>query len=119
MKKKIIILTLSLVSCLATATSRPIMIRARSTFQHTRMRMPSARHISADYENGIITLNISAYTGNVQVYVYDLDGSIVAYDYTTISGNGSLTINVGNMLEGDYIISVVLDNDTYSGEFQV
>lgn len=81
--------------------------------------MPSATHISADYDNGIITLNISAYTGNVQVYVYDSNGNVVAYDCTVISGSSTLTIEVGNLTEGEYTLYVVLDNASYNGQVQV
>lgn len=108
---------LSLVCCFTTAASRPVKLLAK-TFQHTRMRMPSATCVSADYDDGIITLSISAYTGNVQVYVYDSNGNIVAYACSAISGSGTLNINVDYLTEGDYTLSIALDNGTYSGKFQ-
>lgn len=117
MKKKILILFLLLASGMMPAMSRPIMIRARSTFQHRRLRAPSATRVSADYENGKLTLNVSAYTGNVQIYVSDSQGNVVGYTISSIVNGGAVTLDIGNLKEGYYTLDVVLGNATYVGQF--
>lgn len=119
MKRNLIILLLLIVSC-STTIARPIsMKRMGLALQHGSMRMPSATQVSADYDNDIITINISAYTGNVQVYVYDSNGSVVAYDCSSISGSGTLNIDVNSLEGGNYSLYIVLGSVTYYGEFQV
>lgn len=106
MKKKILILLLLLASGISPIISRPIMIRARSTFQHRRMRVPSATRLSADYENGKLTLNVSAYTGNVQVYVSDSQGNVIGYTMASIVNGGIVTLDLGVIEEGSYTLDV-------------
>lgn len=106
MKKKILILFLLLASGISPIISRPIMIRARSTFQHRRMRVPSATRLSADYENGKLTLNVSAYTGNVQVYVSDSQGNVEGYTMASIVNGGIFTLDLGVIEEGSYTLDV-------------
>lgn len=117
MKKKILILLMLLASGISPIISRPIMIRARSTFQHRRMRAPSATRVSADYETGKLTLNVSAYTGNVQVYVSDSQGNVVGYTMNSVVNGGSVYLDLGTLDEGGYTLDVVLRNATYVGQF--
>lgn len=105
----------TLIPCTATG----IDIRKEGTVQHGGARMPSITRVVADYENGVVTLKVTRYTGGIQVYVYDSNGSVVAYDYSALYGSSTLSINVGNLPEADYTLSIVLDNATYCGEFHV
>lgn len=106
MKKKILILFLLLASGMTPAMSRPIMIRARSTFQHRRLRAPSATRVSADYETGKLTLKVSAYTGNVQVYVSDSQGNVIGYTMASIVNGGIVTLDLGVIEKGSYTLDV-------------
>ena len=81
------------------------------------MRMPSATQVAADYEDRVVTVGISRYTGNVQVYVYDANGIVVGYTVSSISGSGTVTLDTSNLPQGDYTLCIILDNATYSGEF--
>lgn len=92
-------------------------LKREAKFPKSGVRMPSVTRVTADYDAGIITLQVTGYTGSIQVYVYDSNGNVVSYDCSVISGRGAFSINVDNLTEGDYILSIVLDNATYNGEF--
>ncbi len=46
-------------------------IQKKGTTQHGGMRTPSITCVSADYENGLITVDVKGYTGGIQVLVSD------------------------------------------------
>ena len=114
--KKLLILLLVLVTLIPSSASA-IDIRKEGTIHQGGTRMPSITRASADYENGVVTVDISRYTGNVQVYVYDANGIAVDYTVSTISGIGTVALDAGILSEGEYTLYIVLDNTTYSGEF--
>lgn len=99
--------------------SRPIMIRYRQLFQTTRMRLPSATRVAADYENGMLTLNFTTYTGKVMVSVSDSQGKIVKSAITAVKGNGVFTMDLTSLSAGTYTLSVVLGNGEYYGDFDI
>ena len=76
--KKLLILLLLFVTFIP-GYAFGIDIRKEGTVQHGGMRMPSIERVSADYENGIITIAVKGYTGGVQVLVSDSQGNIVGY----------------------------------------
>lgn len=94
------------------------MKRMTLAFQHGSMRMPSATHIAADYENDVLTLNVSDYTGSIQVYVCDSQGNIIGHTVSFVTSNGVMTLDLGNLAKDCYTISIVLDNATYYGQFE-
>lgn len=91
-------------------------ILKETTTHHGGMRMPSVTQVAADYEDGVITVDISRYTGSVQVYVYDTNSIVVGYNVSTISGSGTVTLDTSNLPQGDYTLCIILDNATYSGD---
>lgn len=100
------------------ACPRPITLMARSTFQHRRMRMPSKTHVTADYEDGVLVLHFFAYTGNVQIYVYDSSKNLVVYECGYVSDSCIIIANIeSGTTQEDYILDVALDNVAYSGQF--
>lgn len=109
------LMLVTFVPCNATS----IDIRTEGNVQHGGMRMPSIMRISADYENGLINVGISRYSGSVQVYIYDVNGLVVGYTAATISEEGSVKINVGDLSQGNYSLRIVLDNATYSGDLSI
>lgn len=119
MKKKILILMLLVASNISPVISRPIMIRYRQLFQTTRMRLPSATRVAADYENGMLTLNFTTYTGKVMVSVSDSQGKIVKSAITAVKGNGVFTMDLTSLSAGTYTLSVVLGNGEYYGDFDI
>lgn len=81
--------------------------------------MPSITQVRADYDGNDITVNIQRYTGAAYIYIYDVNGNIVGTTLTDIDVDGTFTIDVANLKEGIYTISVVLTNATYEGNFEV
>jgi hypothetical protein len=117
MKKTIILILLSVFG-MSFAYPRHISFKQREyAFQHRRARVPSFTRVSADYEDGKITLDVTGYTGNVQVYVSDSQGNVVGYTMSTIVNGGAVTLDIGNLKEGYYTLDVVLDNAAYVGQF--
>ena len=96
-----------------------INVKREATTSKGGMRMPSATQIAADYDDGVITVDVSRYTGTVQLYVYDANNTVVGYAVDTISGSGTVTMNIGEMPQGTYRLCIVLDNATYSGDFSI
>lgn len=94
-------------------------IRKESTVQHGGMRMPSIERVSADYENGLITIAVKGYTGGVQVFVSDSQGNNIGYAISSIANEGSVSMDLDTLDEGSYSLKIVLDNATYHGQFYV
>ena len=117
MKKIILFLLMLLVISPCQATG--INVKREATTSKGGMRMPSATQIAADYDDGVITVDVSRYTGTVQLYVYDANNTIVNYAIATISGSGTVTMSVDNIPEGDYTLYIVLGNATYNGKFTI
>lgn len=117
MKKIILFLLMLLVISPCQATG--INVKREATTSKGSMRMPSATQVAADYEDRVVTVGISRYTGNVQVYVYDANVIVVGYTVSSISGSGTVTLDTSNLPQGDYTLCIILDNATYSGEFLI
>lgn len=96
-----------------------INVKREATTSKGGMRMPSATQIAADYDDGVITVDVSRYIGTVQLYVYDANNTVVGYAVDTISGSGIVTMNIGDTPQGTYRLCIVLDNATYSGDFSI
>ena len=94
-------------------------IRKEITVQHGGMRMPSIERVSADYENGLITIAVKGYTGGVQVFVSDSQGNNIGYAISSIANEGSVSMDLDTLDEGSYSLKIVLDNATYHGQFYV
>lgn len=83
------------------------------------MRVPPTALISADYDEGEIAINISNFTGSAQAHLYDSNGNVVGNDSAEFMYDGTLTIEVGDLPNGNYTLNVVLGDITFYGEFQV
>lgn len=116
--KKLIALLLMFVT-LIPCTATGIDIRKEGTTHHGGARMPAMTKVDADYEGGIVTLNVTGYTGNVQVYVNDSQGNIVGYTLATVSGNGTVTLSIDPVIGRSCFLNIALDNATYYGQFDV
>ncbi|MDD6853206.1 DUF3244 domain-containing protein [Prevotella sp.] len=116
MKKIFLFLLMLLVVSPCQATG--INVKREATTPKGGMRMPSATQIAADYDDGVVTVDVSRYTGTVQLYVYDANNTVVNYAVATISGSGTVTMSVDNIPEGDYKLCIVLDDATYGGQFR-
>lgn len=94
-----------------------INVKREATTSKGGMRMPSITRVSADYEIGLITVDVKGYTGGVQVFVSDSQGYVVGYTISSVANNGIVTLNLGALSEGGYTLNIVLDNATYYGQF--
>lgn len=104
---------------LSPSQASEINVKRKETMQQGRPRIPSMTRVVADYENGVVTLKISDYSGNVQVYVNDSQGNIVGYTLATVSGNGTVTLSIDPVIGRSCFLNIVLDNTTYYGQFDV
>lgn len=75
--KNLFILLLVFVTLIPSSASA-IDIRKEGTVHQGGMRTPSLTRVSADYENGLITVGVKGYTGSIQVLVSDSQGNIVS-----------------------------------------
>ena len=116
--KKLFVFLLTVVLLIPCGASG-IDIRKEGTVQHGGMRMPSFERVSADYENGIITIAVKGYSGGVQVFVSDSQGNIIGYTISSITKEGSVSLDLDTLNEGCYSLKIVLDNATYYGLFYV
>lgn len=116
MKTRFVTLVLLLGLFVGSASSRSVNIRERKHFQQGSMRMPSITQLAADYDDGVVTVDVSRYTGIVQLYVYDANNTVVGYTVSTVSDCGTVTMNIGDTPQGTYRLCIVLDNATYSGD---
>ena len=117
MKKIILFLLMLLVISPCQATG--INVKREATTSKGGMRMPFITQVTADYDDGVVTVDVSRYTGTVQLYVYDANNTVVGYAVDTISGSGTVTMNIGDTPQGTYRLCIVLDNATYSGDFSI
>lgn len=86
-------------------------------FQHRRARIPAITKVSADYENGLMTLYVTGYTGSIQVDVSDTNGNIVGTTTAYVSCKGTITLDI-NAVQGElYSLNIALVNTTYVGQF--
>lgn len=115
MKKLMVLLLMfaGLTSCFATC----IDIRKEGATHHSGTRMPSTTKITADIESGVITLQLTGYTGGMQVYIYDSEDNIVGYTISNVIGREAVTLALGIRSGDSYSLSIVLDNTTYYGHF--
>ena len=82
--KKLLILLLVFVT-LIPGNASGIGIQKKGTIQHKGVRMPSITQVEADYENGLITIEVKGYTGGVQAFVSDSQGNIVSSTMSSIT----------------------------------
>lgn len=94
-------------------------LKRDAKFPKSGVRMPSLTRVSADYEDGVVTLKITGYTGNVQVYVSDSQGNVIGYTLAMVSSNGTVTLSIDAVMGENYFLNIVLDNATYYGQFNV
>ncbi|GJG66869.1 hypothetical protein PRLR6025_03380 [Prevotella lacticifex] len=116
--KQIISLLLMLL-ILSPSQASTINVKRAGTMHQGGARIPSATQVVADYDNGVITIDVSRYTGTIQLYVYDANNTVVDCAVATISGSGTVTMNICDMPQGTYRLCIVLDNATYSGDFSI
>lgn len=75
--------------------------------------------ITASIENGIITTEMSTYSGTISVTIKDEDGDTVLSTVENVSSNSQFTTNVTSLADGSYTIYYTLDNNSvYYGEFE-
>lgn len=117
MKRKILfMLFLTLVSLCGTAHS--IDIVKENNGHDGGMKMPSITMVSADYEVGIVTVEVLKYSGNASVYVYDANGMLVGASSVSIISNGIISLDLMSPASNVYTLYIILDNAVYSGNFQ-
>lgn len=93
-------------------------IRKEGTAQNKGVRMPSITQVEANYENGLITIEVKGYTGGVQAFVSDSQGNVVGYT-SSVTNSGVVTLNLGALAEGDYTLNIVMDSFTYYEQFSI
>ena len=116
--KELLILLLVFVT-LIPGNAFGIDIQKESTAQNKGVRMPSITQVEANYENGLITIEVKGYTGGVQAFVSDSQGTVVGYTISSVTNSGVVTLNLGALAEGDYTLNIVMDSFTYYGQFSI
>lgn len=82
--KELLILLLVFVT-LIPGNAFGIDIQKEGTAQHKGARMPSITQVEANYENGLITIEVKGYTDGAQAFVSDPQGNIVSSTMSSIT----------------------------------
>ena len=82
--KKLLILLLVFVT-LIPGNASGIDIQKEGTAQNKGVRMPSITQVEANYENGLITIEVKGYTDGAQAFVSDSQGNIVSSTMSSIT----------------------------------
>lgn len=114
--KELLILLLVFIT-LIPGNASGIGIQKKGTIQHKGVRMPSITQVEANYENGLITIEVKGYTDGAQAFVSDSQGTVVGYTISSVTNSGVVTLNLGALAEGDYTLNIVLDNAIYYSQF--
>ncbi|GJG34989.1 DUF3244 domain-containing protein [Prevotella lacticifex] len=117
MKKFFVLIILTTIICTAQVAAKPIVLRKEGFFQHKGMRMPSSTLLYADIEEDVLTLNVSNYYGIVNVIVNNTQGANIFSANSFVEGKSTIVFNLPELSNGEYIITIELDNTVYSGRF--
>ncbi|MBO7067627.1 MAG: DUF3244 domain-containing protein [Bacteroidaceae bacterium] len=100
----------------STVLADPIELRIEKegSTNHPRTGVP----ITASIESGIITTNVSTYSGTITVTIKDEDGDTVISTVENVSANSQFTTNVTSLADGTYTIYYTLGDTVYYGEFE-
>lgn len=82
----------------------------------TRTTEPS---VTASLDNNSLAVNISKYDGEVNVVIIDVTGSIVANATFVVEGRGSHRLDLSELKNGAYSITIELDNVIYCGTIDI
>lgn len=82
----------------------------------TRTTEPS---VAASLDNNSLTVNINKYDGEVNVVIIDVTGSIVANSTFIVEGNGSQRLELSELNDGVYSMTIELDNVIYCGTIDI
>lgn len=117
--KKITLLSIVALICSFNVVANPVVLRRRALYQHGSMRMPSITQVTAECEDGILTVNIQKYSGIALLYIIDSDGNVIEENTINIIGDGTVTTEVNFPQKGVYTLSIVLRDAVYEGSFQI
>lgn len=82
----------------------------------TRTTEPS---VTASLDNNSLAVNISKYDGEVNVVIIDVTGSIVANATFVVEERGSHRLDLSELKDGAYSITIELDNVIYCGTIDI
>lgn len=82
----------------------------------TRTAEPS---VTASLDNNSLAVNISKYDGEVNVVIIDVTGCIVANATFVVEGRGSHRLDLSELKDGAYSITIELDNVIYCGTIDI
>lgn len=101
------------------AFSEDITIRRTNVFQSGGART-SGPVVIAYIDNGIITIHINRYVGNIFIDIIDESDNLVLSDSCYSNGHNYFNVSFENQGTGCYTICITLDNgDEYSGYFMI
>lgn len=117
--KKTVFLFLALLMPALVVYSDPIDIR-KTANQRPDGPRTSSPSVSADMENGLITVDINRYLGNASVKINNEDGETLLTNIAYISGHTAFTTSVSQLTSGSYTILIELEDGTaYIGSFNI
>lgn len=94
-----------------------INVKVENRIQRGGKRAPSAVQVSAFYENGVVTVDVSRYYGEAQVFVCDSNGMVVGTAEAMVSGTGSVLCTLDTLPGEECTLSIVLGSVEYIGTF--
>lgn len=111
-----LLFTSSQVKAMGDSKAQDIPVYKQGAHLGTRTAEPG---VTASLDNNSLTVNISKYDGEVNVVIIDVTGSIVANSTFIVEGNGSHRLELSELKDGAYSITIELDNVIYCGNMGI
>lgn len=117
MKRLLLFMLLAMFSLAGIATK--IDVKQAPPWHSGRPHSPSATVVMADYDDGVVTVNLHNYTGTVQVELFDACEHLVSFNNGSVVNSGVITTCLDGQAGCTYFLRITLSNgSTYSGSFE-
>jgi hypothetical protein len=87
----------------------------------TQVNTPFDRGVGMPYPNpasNLLTIPVQSQSGSFKIAIYSIDGRLVDQKEISVSNNsGQLQVDIGNLVQGTYILSITSGSDKVSRRF--
>lgn len=113
---RIILLMLLTFLCTTQVVPKAVVIKQKNQLDQGWPHRPIATTVAADYDMGILTVTVTHYYGNAILQVAN-ENNVLKEAQAFINGDGTITIDLTTIPNGQYTLYVTLGDEVYVGTF--